>query len=441
MRSSRVVALLIAVSLPAPAAHVTDVADAGGSRPFELDLEATYVHSRQQTRIRRENLQGGNIVLVDELDHSRTVDETDFRLAIGAGHGFELHVVAPYVIGDSQDWDFATVDGVPVSATSTLTHNTIDVSGCGAPGSCSSTTKPIVVAPGHSQRSGFRDPTVGITWAIFDQAREARMSPALYPPGKPVATWVIGFDYTLPIAGAVDDPSVFGLNAASGNSISTNELRRTHVFSGWTAFSQRIGSVDPYILLRASAGVPIQGSYDNCAHLNLLSNVAPANCAAAAWKSDTRYQPPVQAGFALGSEFVFAEDPAENRKFALDLRGDLTWFSRGRDYTQAADMLGKLTMADEYVSLLGSLGLYGRISRWFQLRVRGVVGYDMPHFLTTEAIGKDLDGNGSITVSSNGGPAPEQNPNYDYRLDQPGRRLKAEAVFLWGVSGTLSLNF
>jgi len=67
---------------------------------------------------------------------------------------------------------------------------------------------------------------------------------------------------------------------------------------------------------------------------------------------------------------------------------------------------------------------------------------DSAHFLTHEDIGEDKDGDGVVTISQGTGiSAPDQNPNYDFRLDQPGRRLRAEASLFWGVSGTLSLNF
>ena len=90
-----------------------------------------------------------------------------------------------------------------------------------------------------------------------------------------------------------------GLAAAAGNTISTRELKRAHVFSGWTAFSKRFRTLDPYVLLRGSAAVPVRGAYDNCANLGRLSEVAPANCASPAWQNQARYQPPWQAGFAL----------------------------------------------------------------------------------------------------------------------------------------------
>jgi len=441
MRLSLSTALILAAS-PVLAAQVTDVATAmEDNRPFELDLWGDYQHRRDSTRIRRENLQGGTITLVDELQHDRTVDEIAFRVAAGLYRGVELHVIAPFVLRDAQDWDYATVNGVSVAATSTLANNTIAISGCGNPGSCT-TPQPIVVAPGHSQRSGFRDPTVGLAWAIVDEGRELRLRPDVYPPGAAVATWVVGADYTFPVPGRIDDPSAFGFAGGVGNSISTKAFRRAHVVTAWTAFSKRFRVADPYVVLRGTVGFPVKGAFDNCANPAALSEVAPANCASPAWRNEARYQPPVQIGLTAGTELVLGEDPRAGQKIALDVRGDVTWFSAGRDYTQVSDMLGKLTYAQEYVNAVGSLGVYGRFARWARLRVYGTLGMDTPHFLTTESIGKDLNGNGIVDVSGGRGiPAPEQNPTYDFRLDQPGRRLKADNVLIWGVAGTLAVNF
>ena len=182
MRIARVVPLLLA-ALPAAAAQVTEVATAlDEDRPLEVDIAATYLHRRVETRIRRENLQGGSIALVDELQHARTIDETDFRLAVGLYHDLELHVVAPFVIREAQDWDFATVGGVSVGPTSTLANNTIGVSGCKGVGSCLA-TQPIVAVPGHSQRSGFRDPSIGVAWAPIWNPRSRTVTGLANAPG------------------------------------------------------------------------------------------------------------------------------------------------------------------------------------------------------------------------------------------------------------------
>jgi hypothetical protein len=126
----------------------------------------------------------------------------------------------------------------------------------------------------------------------------------------------------------------------------------------------------------------------------------------------------------------------------VDLRAGVRWHGPSRGYTQVSDLLGKLTWADEYVTTTGQLAVYGRIARWLHLRVAGLVGRDSAHFVTDEDVGEDKDGDGRITISQGtGAPAPDQNPNYDFRVDQPGRRLRAEPSLFWGISGTLSLNF
>jgi len=455
-------ALAALLPLPSFAAHVTDVADAMDEQhPLEVDLEATYLHARTDTRITRENLQADaagakGIQLVDELHHQRVIDELDFRLGVGLWHDLELHFVLPLVLHDQQDWDYATVNGASVAPISTLANNHLSISGCGAAGSCNPNgpAQPIVAAPGQSTRAGLRDPTIGIAWGPINQERELKLKPEIYPEGKPVSTWVIGFDYTLPLpGGTADDPSLFGFNAATGNGAlpakQGTESMKAHVFTLWTAFSKRYRVLDPYVRFYATAPYVTKGNsdigsgaYDNCFHTNLLSDVATQSCADPRWKGQTGYRPPYEGGFSIGTELVAAEDLRAQQRLAFDLRADVRYLGPGRSYTQVADMLGKLTYSDEYLSSMFQLGLYGRVARWLHARVYGSVGFDSPHFLTTEAVGQDLDGNGSVTLSAGRSPpSPEQNPLYDFRLDQVGRRLRAESVLSWGVAGTLSLNF
>ncbi len=374
--------LLAAVAVVAPAsfaARITDVADAGDEKhPLEVDLEATYTHLRSLTTLTREQTTAAGTQLNDELKHVRTLDAIELRLAVGIWHDLELHVFAPLALRDQQSWN-------PASGTSTLSTNTISVSGCAAAGSCT-TVQPIMPIPGQSQRTGFGDPTVGITWGPINEERELRLRPELFPPGKPVSTWVIA--------------------------------------------------------LSASAPFAAPGGYDDCSHPELLSDVATANCKDARWAGQTRYKPPYEAQLTLGAELVAAEDVKADERLSFEVRGDVRWHGPARDYTQVADALGKLTYADEYVTTMGTLGIYGRVARWLHLRVYGSFGVDTAHFVTHEDIGEDKDRDGIVTVSGgNGLPAPDQNPLYDYRLDQVGRRLRAEPTVTWGFAGTLSLNF
>ena len=445
---------------PSRAAHITDVADAMDEHhPLEVDLDVGYTHQKRTTRITRENVQADpltgqrGIVLVDELQHTETTDAMQFRINVGLYHDLELHIIAPLVLGQKQEWGYANVNGLSVEPVSTLANNRLDISGCnGAASACDPTAKarPIVPTPGQSLRAGFGDPTIGIAWGPINEEREAQLKPELFPPGKPVSTWVIGLDYTLPLPGDVDDPSKFGANSTSATAGSTSRpvIRKAHVFSPWMAFSKKYRVLDPYIAVRAklpivAKGVGLgDGAYDNCWHPDQLADVATQNCALSAWKGEGAYQPPYQGTFTLGTEFVVLDDKTAQQKVAFDLRGDLTWFSPSRGYTQVADALGKLTFEEEHVQMLGTLGFYGRIARWLHVRVSGMLGIDTPHFLTTEALGKDLDGDGLVNPSFGAAvKSREQNPLYDFRLDQLGRRLRAETVFTWGVSGYLALNF
>jgi hypothetical protein len=430
--------LLLALALPASAAQVTEVTSAfDGDRAVNIDVEATYVHIRADTRLSREELSGGQIVLHDELRHARTVDEVDFALRVGIWRDLDLRFLLPYVVSDGQDWEYAP-------GASSLANNTIDVSGCAGPGTCT-TVQPIIPAvPGHSSRKGFRDPTLGIAWAIFNEARARPLRPDLFPHESPYATWVVGLDYTLPLPLDVDSPAIFYAAAVPGNSISGHEGKKAHVFTAWMAFSKRFGVADPYLRVSGTYAFAPRGngSFDNCANLAVLADVAAANCISSAWRGETGYKPPAIGALALGSEFVLSEDVQDSQKIALDVRADVRYVGPGRTYTQVADALGKLTYSEEYVNVGATLGFYGRLARWIQFRLQGTAGYDTPHFLTTESIGKDLNGDGQVGISGGPGqPAPEQNPTYDFRLDQPGRRLRAERTIIWGASGTLSISF
>ena len=418
--------LFAAVALSATALHaarVTDVADAGDEKhPLELDLDATYDHSVARTTISRE--QGD--ALTNELVHTRTLDALDLRLAVGIWHDLEIHAVAPLALRDAQEWHQA-------GPTSTLATNTIGVSGCAATGSCGA-VNPIVPVSGQSRRTGFFDPTVGISWAPISEERELRLKPELFPEGKPVSTWVIGVDWTFPMPGGKFDDPTQAMGGGAG------ESRKAHLLTAWTAFSKRYRVLEPYIVLSATAPIATRGAFDDC-NAPVLSDVAAANCAGP-WKGQTGYQPPFEALFSLGTELVAAESADGDQRLAFEVRGDVRWHGPARDYTQVTDALGKLTYADEYVTTGGQLGLYGRFSRWFHVQVYGTLAVDSAHFLTHEDIGDDKNGDGKITVSGGSGqPAPDQNPLYDFRLDQVGRRLRAEPCVTWGVAGNLSLNF
>jgi hypothetical protein len=420
--------LLLAMLLAsaARAAEVTDVATAGDEkRPFEIDLAATYSHLRQTTTIGREVSTAGGIVVQDELRQVRTLDTTNLRLAVGLWHDLELHGWVNVALHDEQTWSYAP--GV-TAATSSLSNNTINISGCANPAACTG-VQPIVAVPGRSEHTGLYDPTIGIAWKPVSEWRELRISDDLFIPGFPVASWVIGFDYTLPIGGRLDGPSRFVSGQAQG---ATGESRKTSVLSLWTAYSKRYRLFEPYVRFEGDYSFASSDAYDNCSHPELLSAVAAANCNGS-FKGQTGYQPPVEAAAAAGTELVAFEDRVRDRRVAIDLRGNLRWHGPQRGYSQMTDALGKLTYSEEYLTASGQLGAYGRIARWLHARVFGTLGTDTGHFVTTEDFGS---GPRAGSTSAAG-----QNPNFDFRTDQLGHRLKAEPATFWGLTATLSVDF
>ncbi|HEX4385046.1 MAG TPA: hypothetical protein VH083_18940, partial [Myxococcales bacterium] len=334
----------------------------------------------------------------------------------------ELHGWVNIALHDEQTWGYAP--GV-TAASSTLTNNRINVSGCADPALCAG-VQPIVAVPGQSEHTGLYEPTIGIAWKPVNEWRELQLPAEIFVPGWPVASWVIGFDYTLPIGGRLDDPS-----RAANQTSATGESRKASVLSLWTAYSKRYRHFEPYLKLEGEYAFAGSDAYDNCAHPELLSAVA-ANCSGS-FKGQTGYQPPVEAAATLGTELVALEDRVRDRRVAVDLRTNLRWHGPQRGYTQVADALGKLTHSDEYLTAKGELGVYGRIARFFHARVYGTLGAETGHFITTEEFGS---GPRAGSTSSAG-----QNPNFDFRTDQVGRRLKAEPATFWGLTATASADF
>src|SRR5581483_6594674 len=111
---------------------------------------------------------------------------------------------------------------------------------------------------------------------------------------------------------------------------------------------------------------------------------------------------------------------------AIDARAAVTYVSEGRYYNEMSDLFGKERYNSDYVQLSGRLGFVGHAPEFFRLSAYAEIGYNTEHWITNENIGKDLNGNNVVDVTTN--PA-EINPNYDYRLDRVGRRFRMEEDF------------
>ncbi|MGC4115411.1 MAG: hypothetical protein QM765_12570 [Myxococcales bacterium] len=450
-RSTLVLVCLAAASalwpMPARAAEITRVASSfDKDNPFDLDLWVGFERTQRRAKIVRERHQEGHIADVLELRYASIHQSLPMRLAIGLFHDLELHVGASVVFNYDQAWWYPAEkndDGTPVvsDANSTIHNNCLDPRGnvlspdcVDSPGNGS---KPIFESNGESHRSGFSDVSFGLSWAPLSDKRDDT---------KP--KWVLTFDYTLP-TGLLDPGSVMKPWTAATITQKGPIGDGAHRFSFSTAISKRLGAIDPYLKFMYTYGLATTNSISNCqmSDAKKAENLGYAeNCNTGPWTtSETGLKPPHVGGFLFGAEFFPYDNPEKSQSVSIDIQLGALYISEGRGYNELSDALGKLLYNEEYLSLGGSIGVYGRAAKYVQLRVNASFYTDTPHFLTTEPVGKDRDGacrgdssSRCVDLDNHSG---EISPTFDFRYDMPGRRFRITEVTVFQIMATGVVNF
>jgi hypothetical protein len=116
---------------------------------------------------------------------------------------------------------------------------------------------------------------------------------------------------------------------------------------------------------------------------------------------------------------------------AFDLRFIAEYHSAARTYTELSDLLGELTYQQDYARLGGQVGLVIHGGKYFKGGVNFTLEHDTDHWLTDEDLGGP-GASGQINITTHVG----QNPNFDFRYDNPGSRFLLQD----SVVGTLSVN-
>lgn len=433
---------------PARAAEITRVASSfDKDNPFDLDLWVGFERTQRRGKITRERHQDGHIADVLELRYTAIHQSLPMRLAIGLFHDLELHVAASYVFNVDQSWWYPSEtldDGVTPAvsdANSTVHNNCLDPRGnvlspdcVNGPGNGS---KPIFNSQGETHRAGFSDVTFGLSWAPLSDKRDDT---------KP--KWVLTFDYTMP-TGILDPGSVMKPWNATALTDKGPIGDGAHRFSFSTAISKRLGAIDPYLKFMYTYGLATSNSQTNCnipdaKKADLLGY--SENCGKDPWVfENTGLKPPHVGGFLFGAEFFPYDNPEKEQSVSIDIQLGAIYVSEGRGYNELSDAVGKLLYNEEYLSLGGSIGVYGRAAKYVQLRVNASLYTDTGHFLTTEPVGKDLDGacrgdasSRCVDLDNHSG---EISPNFDFRYDMPGRRFRITEVTVFQVMATGVVNF
>jgi hypothetical protein len=398
--------LLVGAAHGAEITRVASSADPG--HPFGFYIDVAYEFLLDRGKITREWYQSGTNQDVDELKYERARHTLNLDAYIGLYQDLQFHFGMPIVFADNRSWSFA--QGTDATNT-TIYRNCSQADGNNYPGCVPGAADPkdarshlFEVDGAKSFRGGVGNLTFGLAYAFFSQKRDDT---------KP--TWTASFDYVAPIAAPIDPaaPTTAQTRGPIGD--------RVHHYNFATALSKRIAFVEPYVQLWYSLPFRGPGYYSNCddsqAHMGM-----PSNCGASGWdRKATGIQPPHEGGLRFGTEIVVFENEGLHQKFAFDLRGLIHYTSEGRVYNELSDLMGKLLYTQDFVELGGSVGFVGHAAEYVQLSAWASLTYNSEHFLTSEQPGEDFNKNGTIDFTGSPG---EINPNYDWRVDHPGRRFR-----------------
>ncbi|NBD09156.1 MULTISPECIES: hypothetical protein [Corallococcus] len=419
-----IAALTLGVPFAASAAEITRIASSfEDDDPFDLFLDVGFERSQTRAKIVREQLpgSGSSVREVNELWYKGVDARLNLGVSFGLWKDLEFSFKLPIVFQQNESWDFVS---------GTNQDNSTIVNSCfnadGSPYSPEGCVGRLFSVPQESYRGGLGNVHFGLAYAFFNQLKDDT---------KP--TWIIGIDYEAPTA-KQRDPSVDNTDPDGDRG---NVGDRVHKYQLYTSFSRRMGVADPYF--KAYHTIPVRGpkAYSNCdqAGTNPGNLGAPGNCFTGPWdRQETGIHSPSQTGLLFGMELVPFESTAKSQKVALDLRLMGNYVGRGRYYNELTSALRKLLTSEDYFQVGGQIGITARAAEAFTIRASGNFLYNTDHLLTTEALGKDLNGDG--IVDSNPG-SPELNPTFDWRYDTVSRRFRAIQSTTFRFDLGASFNF
>jgi len=433
-------AALLAMAAPTRAAELTHVATAAEpGNAFNLDLSVRWERTQKKATITRERATAvtpaepfGAVEDAPELSFSEVTNVVIPRVAFGVYQDVELHFEMPYYLGQDVSWKYAS--GITVASESSISSNTIDANG-----------QPCATAPCPLFPAGPKDTTVyhggvagdlkaGLAWGIFSDVKDE---------SRPY--WLVGLDVTFPTS-ALYDP--WAGRVQSNNFLSPYVLpaqmagvgQKIWKFDLQTALSKRMGNIDPYFKAHLSLPRHFSSTYSNCDHVNdptappdgvAFTSVTRTNCGLAQWKDEAGAKLPWTAGLTFGVEFVPLEDKVEGQRVVIDARLVADYTSKSRWYNELTDATGKLLYTESYLQAGGLLSFLFRASRY--VAVQGQAGYTLEtsHLLTGEPLG----------VADGTNTSPDQNPNFDWRWDAPGRRFRITSAGIFSLQVSGIVNF
>ncbi|RKH76070.1 hypothetical protein D7Y21_39445 [Corallococcus sp. AB045] len=423
-----IAALTLGVPFAASAAEITRIASSfEDDDPFDLFLDVGFERTQTRAKIVREQLRGGdatNVSEVNELWYKGVDARLNLAVAFGLWKDLEFSFKLPIVFQQNETWNF--VSGTN-QGNSTITNSCYNADG--SPYSPEGCVGRLFQVPQESYRGGLGNVHFGLAYAFFNQEKDDT---------KP--TWIVGIDYEAPTA-KQRDPSLDNTDPEDPLKDGRGNVGdRVHKYKLYTTFSRKMGVAEPYF--KASHTIPVRGpgAYSNCdqSGANPPNLGAPYNCYREPWtRQETGIKAPSQTALTFGMELVPFENAARSQKFALDVRLLGNYVGRGRYYNELSSALRKLLTSDDYFQVGGQVGVIARAAEAFTIRASGNFLYNTDHLLTSEAIGQDLNGDGTVDTAVG---SPELNPTFDWRYDLVSRRFRAiqSTTFRFDLGATFS---
>jgi len=431
-----------------------------------------------------------------EMDFTGTRAQLDLKLRAGIYKDLEFHINVPYVFTNTRKLSYDNLDTLNPDNNVDAGNSSVDPRAeCpnGESGRCIEREARQSFTAGAAPethvdeldqfnayryfeledpqtyvRSGFAEPSLGLTWSMFNDERD---------PTK--ANLLLGVDYTMPIV-----PIAKAGNTAVGRGM--HELQFT------IASSKKFRWVEPYF------GVDYT--------LPISSPNSPINEIDTNNQGQVFIRPPMEGDFTIGAEFIPYEDKQKGQRYGIDLRFRFGYVSEGRDYTPMFDHFagsecnGK-TLADVlpqfdtdgrvsnpndvgcawvvrqpsnaenrpvydlndgigsddtyssdgiftvegHGSFAGLFGLYLQPTKNFQFKAMVELEHQQEHFLTNARTGRDSENEPNDednTVDLEGADAAiERNPVYNPTYDSAGERFRVQAYNTWVFMATAALQF
>ncbi|MCG3173344.1 MAG: hypothetical protein GMKNLPBB_01540 [Myxococcota bacterium] len=416
-----VLGLALAAAVPVRAAQITEVADSfyEDDDIFDASLRVRYEFLNERVQLNREvvqysdRLKTSEYILARDLNASTTWNSVWIDAEFGVYKDLSLNVRLPITTGYSRSYSLAqdifiaeTEDGLPYTNSSLIN----DMGDLQSPtqGDLRESPQPgdppryLPRPPFDQSRRGFGDMEVGLRWNPLNHDRNPYHS-----------TLLLAFDYRIPT----------GSLAQPGNQ---NIGMGVHFLTWTLAFSKRYAFAEPYISLHYTHPVPSKN------RVEIPGRGASADIEAV-------WRPGMVTGLAVGVENTLYKSGEDGNLVTLDARFIGRWTGQSESsINPVSDALFTRTVEEQYLTAGGMLGLRAELARYIGVNISGTLAHNLNHFLTFSDFGENLPGGKNDRIDMN---STERSGFFHDKLDQVGRRVRADGSLIIGVSASIGVLF